>query len=300
MVVAASIASPHSFSYSSSTQPTGSIRAGPKPNPDSTTKSGSQASSSVSEKGNRASGASSTSSAHAVEATGSNSSHGVWHEGGVGLSTDQVEARPEGYVPCEGPDLQCAVVNKQPIPEVCAALHCPSQHCSYRRDVNVPISLCFCCVAPALASNIDHLFDWTLQHPACYFDLPPQADFRNLPRRATAAGSMVASDNSRCGQIGRDVLGTGGNAVDASVAVALCLGVVNPVSSGLGGGAFITIRLANGTAGFFDARETAPAAATEDMYTGRAQCVEWWRRGGGRRAASVAACRFLSKVPGTW
>lgn len=79
---------------------------------------------------------------------------------------------------------------------------------------------------------------------------------------------MVASDNSRCSDIGRDVLSTGGNAVDAAVATALCLGVVNPVSSGLGGGAFITIRLANGTAAFFDARETAPATATEDMYTG--------------------------------
>jgi gamma-glutamyltranspeptidase/glutathione hydrolase/leukotriene-C4 hydrolase len=85
---------------------------------------------------------------------------------------------------------------------------------------------------------------------------------------------MVASDNSRCSQIGRDVLETGGNAVDASVAVALCLGVVNPVSSGLGGGAFITIRMANGTAAFYDAREMAPAAATEDMFTGSAQWVE--------------------------
>lgn len=78
----------------------------------------------------------------------------------------------------------------------------------------------------------------------------------------------MASDNSRCSQIGRDVLRSGGNAVDAAVATALCLGVVNPVSSGLGGGAFITVRLANGTAAFYDARETAPAAATEDMYKG--------------------------------
>lgn len=91
---------------------------------------------------------------------------------------------------------------------------------------------------------------------------------------------MVASDNSRCSQIGRDVLHSGGNAADAAVAVALCLGVVNPVSSGLGGGAFITIRLANGTAAFFDARETAPAAATEDMFTGEG--------GGGGAAAREA------------
>jgi gamma-glutamyltranspeptidase/glutathione hydrolase/leukotriene-C4 hydrolase len=78
----------------------------------------------------------------------------------------------------------------------------------------------------------------------------------------------VASDNSRCSQIGRDVLHSGGNAVDAAVATTLCLGVVTPVSCGLGGGAFITIRLANGTTAFYDARETAPAAATQDMFVG--------------------------------
>lgn len=40
------------------------------------------------------------------------------------------------------------------------------------------------------------------------------------------------------------------------------------MSSGLGGGAFITVRLANGTAAFWDARETAPSAATRDMFAG--------------------------------
>lgn len=49
----------------------------------------------------------------------------------------------------------------------------------------------------------------------------PQADFRNLPRRATATWGLVASDNSRCSQIGRDVMESGGNAVDAAVATAL-------------------------------------------------------------------------------
>lgn len=79
---------------------------------------------------------------------------------------------------------------------------------------------------------------------------------------------MVAADNSRCSQIGRDIMYQQGNAADAAVAVALCLGVVNPVSSGLGGGAFIMVRLANGTAEFIDARETAPAAAAANMYAG--------------------------------
>lgn len=85
---------------------------------------------------------------------------------------------------------------------------------------------------------------------------------------------MVAADNSRCSEIGRDVITAAGNAADAAVAVALCLGVVNPVSSGLGGGAFITVRLADGTAAFIDARETAPAAATADMYQGNCLCCD--------------------------
>lgn len=58
-------------------------------------------------------------------------------------------------------------------------------------------------------------------------------DFRGLPRRVEAAGGAVAADSSRCSQIGAAVLDDGGAAADAAVATALCLGVVNPVSSGL-------------------------------------------------------------------
>ena len=79
----------------------------------------------------------------------------------------------------------------------------------------------------------------------------------------------MASDHGTCSQMGVDRLRAGGNAVDAAVTVALCLGVVRPFSSGLGGGAFILISLANGTSEVVDAREEAPAAATERMYVGK-------------------------------
>tara|TARA_B100000795_G_scaffold75311_1_gene53532 strand:- start:1589 stop:2446 length:858 start_codon:yes stop_codon:yes gene_type:complete len=85
----------------------------------------------------------------------------------------------------------------------------------------------------------------------------------------TARSGAVASDHGTCSRMGVDRLKAGGNAVDAAVTVALCLGVVRPFSSGMGGGAFILVSLANGTSEVIDAREEAPAAATEDMYVGK-------------------------------
>uniref|UniRef100_A0A0C9QUN3 Glutathione hydrolase n=1 Tax=Wollemia nobilis TaxID=56998 RepID=A0A0C9QUN3_9CONI len=81
-----------------------------------------------------------------------------------------------------------------------------------------------------------------------------------------AKHGVVAADDERCSDIGTNVLREGGHAVDAAVATALCLGVVNPMSSGLGGGAFMVLRSSTGQTQAFDMRETAPQAASEDMY----------------------------------
>ncbi|KAB1199975.1 Gamma-glutamyltranspeptidase 1 [Morella rubra] len=67
---------------------------------------------------------------------------------------------------------------------------------------------------------------------------------------------------------GMEVLREGGHAVDASVATTLCLGIVSPASSGIGGGAFMLLRLSSGKAQAFDMRETAPLQASENMYAG--------------------------------
>ncbi|XP_057971109.1 glutathione hydrolase 1-like [Malania oleifera] len=89
---------------------------------------------------------------------------------------------------------------------------------------------------------------------------------KTRPEVITAHHGVVATDDRRCSKIGVKVLREGGHAVDASVAAALCLGVVSPASSGLGGGAFMLVRLANGKAQALDMRETAPMLASQNMY----------------------------------
>lgn len=76
----------------------------------------------------------------------------------------------------------------------------------------------------------------------------------------------VASESSICTQIGVDLLRAGGNAADALVGTVLCVGVIGMYHSGLGGGGFMIVRGSNGSYEDIDFRETAPAAAFENMY----------------------------------
>ncbi|OMJ14867.1 Gamma-glutamyltranspeptidase 1 [Smittium culicis] len=76
----------------------------------------------------------------------------------------------------------------------------------------------------------------------------------------------VATDEPTCSDIGIDVLRDGGSAIDAAIASAICIGLLNAHSSGIGGGGFMVIRTANGHSEMIDFRETAPSAATENMY----------------------------------
>src|ERR1700688_3758909 len=78
--------------------------------------------------------------------------------------------------------------------------------------------------------------------------------------------TMVATDEVLGSQAGVAILKQGGNAVDAAVAVAFVLAVVEPAAGNIGGGGFMLVRLADGRTTFFDYREVAPAKATRDMY----------------------------------
>ncbi|MGB2984603.1 MAG: gamma-glutamyltransferase [Phycisphaerae bacterium] len=86
------------------------------------------------------------------------------------------------------------------------------------------------------------------------------------PWISTGTKGLVASDSAYASQAGLEILKAGGNAIDAAVAVSFALGVTRPYSTGLGGGGFMIARFADGRVVVQDFRETAPAAATRDMY----------------------------------
>ncbi len=87
------------------------------------------------------------------------------------------------------------------------------------------------------------------------------------PDRVRGAG-MVTSAATLASRVGADVLGAGGNAVDAAVATAFALAVVYPSAGNIGGGGFMVARV-GGKEHALDFRETAPARATHDMFKGK-------------------------------
>ena len=87
-----------------------------------------------------------------------------------------------------------------------------------------------------------------------------------FPAAGRYAHSAVASDAAVCSEHGKTLLAAGGSAADAAVATLLCLGVVHPQSSGLGGGAVFLVRTPLGAYEALDARETAPPGANVTMF----------------------------------
>jgi len=83
---------------------------------------------------------------------------------------------------------------------------------------------------------------------------------------ATGLNGVVSSVHPLASDIGINILKIGGNAIDAAIATGLALGVVDQSNCGLGGGAFIVIRLADGTVHTIDGREVAPEKADRNMY----------------------------------
>jgi len=96
---------------------------------------------------------------------------------------------------------------------------------------------------------------------------PEQTSAITEKKLVTAQHEMVATANPIATQVGYDVLKSGGSAIDALVAVQMTLGLVEPQSSGLGGGAFAVYYDAkNKQLTTFDGRETAPMKATPELF----------------------------------
>ena len=109
---------------------------------------------------------------------------------------------------------------------------------------------------------------------------------QGAPAQGVAA---VAAPDGFSAAVAESVLARGGNAIDAAVATAFVLAVTYPEAGNLGGGGFMTI-YHDGTPAFLDYRETAPSAATRDMYLDAAGAVV--------EGASIIGHR-ASGVPGT-
>lgn len=88
-------------------------------------------------------------------------------------------------------------------------------------------------------------------------------------RPAAGAHAMVATEQHYATQVGLDVLRRGGNAVDAAVAVAYALAVVDPCCGNIGGGGFMIVRMHDGRERFIDFREKAPLRARPTLYQDR-------------------------------
>jgi gamma-glutamyltranspeptidase/glutathione hydrolase len=79
---------------------------------------------------------------------------------------------------------------------------------------------------------------------------------------------LVAVSHPLAAEAGAEMLRAGGNAIDAAAAVQFALNVAEPLASGIGGGAFSLIHLADGEMLALDSRERAPAGATADQFLG--------------------------------
>jgi len=126
------------------------------------------------------------------------------------------------------------------------------------------------------------------QQPQEYIHTGANPDWPMAPVRA--AKGMVVSDEKFASDAGIEIMKRGGNAVDAAVATAFALAVVQPQAGNIGGGGFMLVRKADGKAAFVDYRETAPAKASRDMYVGADGKVD--------SQASVRGYRAIG-VPGT-
>ena len=121
-----------------------------------------------------------------------------------------------------------------------------------------------------------------------------------------AARHMIVAASPYAAEAGREMLRQGGSAVDAAIAAELVLTLVEPQSSGIGGGLYLLVSDADGKMRAYDGRETAPRSAFPSMFlesSGRPQAFDDVARGGiavgvpGTIAALALAHRQYGRLP---
>jgi len=93
-----------------------------------------------------------------------------------------------------------------------------------------------------------------------------EAPIYKIDKQAFGSNAMVVSAHPLATKVGKEILASGGNAVDAAIAVQFALAVTYPVAGNIGGGGFMVIRMKDGTTQTLDFREAAPSTAYETMY----------------------------------
>ncbi|MEZ0172261.1 gamma-glutamyltransferase [Microvirga sp. TS319] len=130
----------------------------------------------------------------------------------------------------------------------------------------------------------------------------PEASTGRITKQAgTSTRDMVAAANPLAAQAGREILAAGGSAVDAAVAVQLVLNLVEPQSSGIGGGAFLLYWDKTNLV-TLDGRETAPAAAKPERFLGPdGKPMKFYDAVvGGRSVGVPGTLRLLETAHGRW
>lgn len=116
-----------------------------------------------------------------------------------------------------------------------------------------------------------------------------------------ATHEMAVAANPHAAQVGAEILAAGGSAVDAAIAMQLVLNLVEPQSSGIGGGAFLLhYDAGNDTVTSHDGRETAPAAATAERFLNSDGSTPGFFDAvvGGRSVGTPGLLRMLEDVHG--
>jgi len=116
----------------------------------------------------------------------------------------------------------------------------------------------------------------------------PIIDYQTRFLPVVARQGMIVSPEKLAAEVGRKILQQGGNAVDAAVATGFALAVSYPRAGNIGGGGFMLIHLAEeNRQTLIDYRETAPAAASRDMYLGEDGKVDRTREYFSHQSAGV-------------